>query len=333
MLSLILLLTFAHAVLMVSAAIVISAQSTTIRSANLTASFIIVPVAFLLQGEAILIFWGNEDVLWYAIVGVTILSGLLVRLGLAHFKREYLLGREIDTLNFKNISAVFMKQFWGDAKSLFNWYRVTIGPALRQLAMPMTIIGLLGVISILVAYYWVTMNLPSYIEITPERKEALREMISNNIQGLDSLDEILPVPLLFFYNARTILVEFFIGLISFGTLGVTLFIGNFALIGGVLGAANLIELSPFLLFAAGILPHGIFELAAITIATAALLRVGALLVTPNTERSLGETLLLAVADWFKVFVGVVLPLLAVAAVIEIYATTYFLKLVKPFLFL
>jgi uncharacterized membrane protein SpoIIM required for sporulation/ABC-type transport system involved in multi-copper enzyme maturation permease subunit len=331
MLTLILLLTFAHAVLMVSAAIVISAQSTTIRSANLTASFIIVPVAFLLQGEAILIFWGNEDVLWYAIIGVTILSGLLVRLGLAHFKREYLLGREIDTLNFKNISAVFMKQFWGDAKSLFNWYRVTILPALRQLALPTSIIGLLGLVSILGAYYWVIANIPSYIEISPERTEAFRELVNNNIHSLDNLDEFMPVPRLFFYNARTILVEFFIGLISFGTLGVTLFIGNFALIGGVLGIANLIGFSPFLLFAAGILPHGMFELLAITIATAALLRVGALLVTPNTERSLGETFLLSLSDWFKVFVSVVLPLLAVAAVIEIYVTPLFIKLVIPYL--
>jgi uncharacterized membrane protein SpoIIM required for sporulation len=252
-------------------------------------------------------------------------------LGLAHFKREYLLGREIDTLNFKNISAVFMKQFWGDAKSLFNWYHVTIWPALRQLALPAIIIGLLGVVSILAAYYWVMANIPSYIEISPERTEAFRELVNNNIHSLDNLDEFMPVPRLFFYNARTILVEFFIGLISFGTLGVTLFIGNFALIGGVLGIANLIGFSPFLLFAAGILPHGMFELLAITIATAALLRVGALLVTPNTERSLGETFLLSLSDWFKVFVSVVLPLLAVAAVIEIYVTPLFIKLVIPYL--
>src|SRR5512139_3175450 len=101
MMTLILLLTFAHAVLMVSAAIVISVQATTIRAANLLASFIVVPVAFLLQGETILIFWGNEDVLWFAIVGVTLLATLLVRLGLSHFRREYLLGREIDTINLK----------------------------------------------------------------------------------------------------------------------------------------------------------------------------------------------------------------------------------------
>src|SRR5574342_608951 len=67
MMTLILLLTFAHAVLMVSAAIVISVQATTIRAANLMASFVVVPVAFMMQGETVLIFWGNESVLWLGI--------------------------------------------------------------------------------------------------------------------------------------------------------------------------------------------------------------------------------------------------------------------------
>ena len=112
MLALIFLLTFAHAVLMVSSAIVISVQATTIRAANLLASFVVVPVAFLLQGETVLIFWGNEDVLWYAIIGVTLLAGLLVRLGLSHFRREYLLGREIDTINIKWMGRTFQRSFY-----------------------------------------------------------------------------------------------------------------------------------------------------------------------------------------------------------------------------
>src|ERR1041384_1782464 len=119
MLTLILLLTFAHAVLMVSAAIVISVQATTIRAANLLASFVVVPVAFLLQGETILIFWGNEDVLGFAIVGVALLSALLVRLGISHFRREYLLGREIDTINLKWIGRTFRNRVNFTPKQVF----------------------------------------------------------------------------------------------------------------------------------------------------------------------------------------------------------------------
>src|SRR5918996_4173073 len=147
MLTLIFLLTFAHAVLMVSAAIVISVQATTIRAANLLASFVVVPVALLLQGETILIFWGNEDVLWYAIVGVTLLAGLLVRLGLAHFRREYLLGREIDTINLKWILRAFRNRFQGQAKSIAEWYRIELPLTLRQLRQPLMIVMGLSVIA------------------------------------------------------------------------------------------------------------------------------------------------------------------------------------------
>ena len=329
MLSLIFMLTFAHAVLMVSSAIVISVQATTIRAANLMASFVVVPVAFLLQGETVLIFWGNEDVLWFAIAGVTLLSGLLVRLGLAHFKREYLLGREIDTLNFKSMYRVFRDRFVGKSESVAGWYRMVLPHTLRQLKQPLAIVLIVGLASIFISYAWVVVNVPAYIDITPERTEEFRTFVTDNVASLDRLDKHLPAPLLFFYNARTTVVFLLMGLFSFGTLGLTLFMVNFVLVGGVLGAAELVGFSPLLTFVVGILPHGIFELTAVIIATAAMLKVGAQLVSTNTDKSLGETVLLSLADWFKVFVGLVLPLLAVAAVIEIYVTPALIKLVFP----
>ena len=331
MLALIFLLTFAHAILMVSSAIVISVQATTIRSANLMASFVVVPVAFLLQGETVLIFWGNEDVLWYAIVGVALLSTLLVRLGLAHFKREYLLGREIDTLNFKGMYRAFVNRFVGGARSIVDWYRAELPLTLKQLGYPLAIVVLLALITGIASYEWVVLNIPSYIEISPDRMDAVRDFMHNNLANLNSLDEQFPAPLLFFYNARTTVAFLLMGLVSFCTLGLTLFMFNIALVGGVLGAAQLVGFSLLLVFAAGILPHGVFELTAVILATAAMLKVGAQLVSPNTDKSLGEALLLSIADWFKVFIGLVVPLLAVAAVIEIYLTPVLIKMVFPLL--
>ena len=101
--------------------------------------------------------------------------------------------------------------------------------------------------------------------------------------------------------------------------------------GGVLGAAQLVGYSPWLAFAAGILPHGLFELTAIFLATAAMLKLGAQLVTPQTDQSLGEILLLSLADWFRVFIGIVLPFLAIAALIEIYITPVLIQLAFPYL--
>lgn len=331
MLALIFLLTFAHAVLMVSSAIVISVQATTIRAANLLASFIVVPVAFLLQGETILIFWGNEDVLWFAIIGVTLLSTLLVRLGLAHFQREYLLGREIDTINLKWIGRTFRNRFKGNATSVRDWYRSELPITLRQLRQPLMIVVGLGLVTGMISYLWVVAKVPAYLDLSPERVGEFRTFIADNLSNLDSLGQRLPAPILFYHNARTTVAFLLLGLVSFGTLGLTLFIGNVALVGGVLGAAHLVGYSPFVAFVAGILPHGMFELTAIFLATAAMLKVGAQLVTPQPDKSLGETLLISLADWFRVFVGIVLPFLAIAALIEIYLTPFLIKLAFPYL--
>lgn len=331
MLALIFLLTFAHAVLMVSSAIVISVQSTTIRSANLLASFVVVPVAFLLQGETILIFWGDEEVLWYAIVGVTLLSALLVRLGLSHFRREYLLGREIDTLNFKLMWRRFRERFMGQATSVFEWYRSELPQTLRQLRQPLAIILVLSLVAGVASYLWVVEYVPSHIDLTAERTDRIRTLVSQNLGNLNNLEQTVPAPLLFFHNARTTVVFLLLGLVSFATLGVTLLLLNMGLVGGVLGGASLIGYSPLLVFVSGILPHGIFELTAVFLAAAAMFKVGAQLVTPQTEKSLGEVLLLSLADWLRVFVGLVVPLLAVAAVIEVYVTPLFLKMAFPYL--
>ena len=331
MMALILLLTFAHAVLMVSAAIVISVQATTIRAANLMASFVVVPVAFLLQGETALIFWGNEDVLFLAVLGLTILSGLLIRLGLAHFKREYLLGREIDTLNFKSIGRTFYKRFSGNATSIFEWYRIELPATLRQLWHPFLIVVGIAIITVVSSYAWVVINVPKFIEITPQRVQEIQGYVSANLGNLDILDESAPAPWIFLSNVRTLVAFLVAGLLSFSTLGLALFILNMSLIGGVLGGASLIHFSPLVVFSVAILPHGLFELTAVFLATAAVLRAGAVLVTPQPDKSMGEVFLLSLADWFRVFLGLVVPLLAIAAVVEVYVTPQIIKLAFPYL--
>jgi hypothetical protein len=42
-------------------------------------------------------------------------------------------------------------------------------------------------------------------------------------------------------------------------------------------------------------------------------------------------LLISLADWLRIFVGVVLPLLAIAALIEIYLTPLLIQLAFPYL--
>lgn len=319
------LLTSAHATLMVSAAIVISVQSTSVKAANLLASFIVVPVAILMQGEAVLLFWGNENVLWLAIAGVMIISLLLIRVGIAHFQREYLLGREIDTFNLRWIWQTYWKNFLGGAYSIGNWYRIVVGPALRRIAPAFLIMVAIAVVSIWLSYSWVNDNVAKVlVNASSERIKEIQDT-ARELPGLSSLKDNINAPFLFLNNMRAVVVIFFAGLFSFGVMGILLYMVNIGLIGGVFSVFQLLGVQIGPLFLNGILPHGIFEIPALMLGSAAVLYVGVSIVTPQTGKSMGEVILELLADWTKIFIGLVVPLLAVAAMIEAYITPILLQ--------
>ena len=314
------LLTVAHAVLMVSAAIVFSIQSTSVKAANLMASFIIIPVALLMQGESALLFWGNNQVLWLAVVAVLIMAGLIIRLGLAHFQREYLLGREIDILNLRWMWRTFWGYFKGDAHSVFGWYRNSLGATLRKLWRPILLLTVLAILGVGIAYIWSVGNLQTYLDsVEPDQ---LAELQSRLIRAgdLSEFSGELTAPSLFLHNLQATLLIGFFGLFSFGVLGVILYLVNTSVIGVLFGLFQLMDYDLLPLIAAGILPHGIFEIPALILSCAAVLHIGLVLVTPQAGRTVGEVLLEALADWARVAIGLVVPLLAIAAVIESYVT-------------
>src|SRR5688572_26927782 len=198
------LLTTAHAFLMVSAAIVISVQSTSVKAANLLASFIVIPVAILMQGEAVMLFWGNEKVLWLAIVGVMIIALLLIRVGIAHFHREYLLGREIDVINMSWIWRTFLINFFGGAQSLSVWYKSVLGSALRRLLPATLTLLLIAGVSIWMGYDWSMNNVPRAIEMaTPEQVDKFSREL-NEFPDVRTFREGLSAPFLFMNNTRAI---------------------------------------------------------------------------------------------------------------------------------
>ena len=310
----------AHAVLMVSAAIVISVQSTTVRAANLLASFIVIPVAVLMQGESVLLFWGTDRVLWLAVAGVVIMAGLLVRLGLAHFQREYLLGREFDSLNLRWIARTFWNEFRGQAVTPFGWYRREVGRALGQLVTPLLIMVGIAVCGYLLSYEWTTVNMTHMLSSATAKDFSGIIQDARQSVGLAEVNQHLAASFIFANNLRATFLVFLAGLVSFSVLGVMVYLLNVGLIGAVLGIFKLVGYSPLALFAAGLLPHGIFEIPALMLSTAIVLRMGAVLVTPQMGKSMGQILLEQLASWLKVFLGLVIPLLALAAVIEAYIT-------------
>ncbi len=312
------LLTSAHAFLMVSAAIVISVQSTSVKAANLLASFIVIPVAILMQGEAVMLFWGNDQVLWLAVAGVTIIALLLIRMGIAHFEREYLLGREIDVINLRWIWKTFWQNFLSGARSLPQWYRMAVFSSLRRMMPAVFALVLVACVSVWLGYDWVMDNMPTVIaKASPEDLSKLEKGI-RNLPDLASLRDHISAPFLFLNNTRAVVLIFLAGLVSFSVLGVLIYMLNVSLLGGVFAVLGLLGLSPAPVFAAGVLPHGIFELPALLFGAAAMLYFGVSIVTPQTGKSLGQVILERMADWTKIFIGLVVPMLLLAALIETY---------------
>ncbi len=316
-------LTGVQAVLMVSGAMVLSTQATSVRGANLLASFIVIPMALLIQGEAIMMFWGNHQILWLAVVAVALMAALIVRLGVAHFQREALLGREIDVLNLRWMGRTFWKAFRGQATSLWVWYQIEVGGALRRIKVSILVLLVLGIFGIAAGYIYTSVELPSLL--TKTSQQDVRELVQGVFGAPMGSD--ITFQFIWGHNLQAVALISLLGLFSFGVLGVLSYVINMGVIGAVLGAFQVFGYSPVLLALAGILPHGIFELTALTLAAATVLYIGALLVKPDASRTLGEVLLEALADMFKILLAVVVPLLTVAAVIETYLTPTLLALV------
>jgi len=94
----------------------------------------------------------------------------------------------------------------------------------------------------------------------------------------------------------------------------------FVLIGGITSvlAASGQDWVRFLV--AFILPHGVVEVPAVVIGLAYAIRIGAVILGPPRDFSVSEGILLALADFLRVLLFVVLPLLALAAVLEVFVT-------------
>ncbi len=179
---------------------------------------------------------------------------------------------------------------------------------------------LIAGVSIWMGYDWINKNVAETIaKASPEDLAKVEERV-RDLPDLAEIRDNISAPFLFLNNTRAVALIFLAGLVSFSVLGILLYMVNIGLIGGIFALLQLLGLQPVPIFLAGVAPHGIFEIPALMIGSAVVLYVGASLVTPQTGKSMGEVILELMADWAKIFVGVVVPLLAIAALIEAYIT-------------
>lgn len=315
LLLLVICITTVQAFLMVAGAVVVSCQATSVRSANLLSSFIILPVAFLIQGESLVMFWGNYSTLWWVVFGLAIFSILLIRVGLAHFQREELLGREIDVLNFRWGWQVFRSQFIESANNLKEWYRIVIPSTIGRMRWAIVVVVLTSIGAVLTGAYLIK----EFPVILPESGNGYTDKIQNLIQYWP-LFSLAPAASIWWQNVRALLVGLLLGIFSFGILGLMPLFITLAVVGYLFQILATNGLPAGLFIGGLILPHGVIEIPAAILATAAVIYAGARLATPDTTETFGETWVRSIADWTKIMLGVVMPLLIVAAVIETWIT-------------
>ncbi len=317
-----------EALAMVAGAVVVSSHSTSVRASNLLASFIIIPMALLIQAEAALLFWRQYDAIWAVIVGLAVVDIALVRSGMSVFNREEILARDFDTFSVRRMWSR-VRFYWSAPPGTIPTdggapTRVTLGrlysehlPGLlasHRGALATSLLVMVGG-TLLGAAVAGLFPLPSEIQLSGFSAADF----SRDWPELSFLPR-LAVLDVFVHNTRALVLGAAFAAVSFGVVPLLLLVLPMGVVGFMTAQAPLLGASPGAFLAGFIMPHGIVELPAALLATAFALQIGASLMAPHPGRTIGETILLGLVNFTKVFLLLVLPLLFAAAALEVLVT-------------
>ncbi len=342
----IVVLTTVQALVMVTGAVVISSQTTSTRAANLLASTIILPVSLLVIVESLIMVKPSARyMLWYIAAGLVVVIILFVRTGARIFNREELLGRAIDKLNLKWAWRIFVDQFAGgesDYKGInvFRLYRLSVLPALGRLRSAMVVIAIIIVASFIMGWL-LTDRWPLPLDgqeidkgpyyddqyyVLYAGQPPTDELVMENLRDLWNQGNADPgkVVSVVTINVRILIAAGIMGLFTFGVLSLLVVMLPFVILGFILGSVVASGLDP-LPFIMAVVPHGVVEIPAIIIAGAAALRAGSVITKPAPRMTVGEAWLRALSDAIKIGIGVVLPMLIIAGILEVHLTPYFVE--------
>ncbi len=316
---LVVVLATVQAAVMVAVAVVISSQTTSVRAAGLLASFIILPIGGLIMAESFLIISASPEWPWAFVIALGLVAAIFIRMGIHMFDREELLIRDIDQLDLKKGWRIFWDRLTAIKPGRLGWYRVTF----RLIAgwrLPIAVMVIVWLGALLLGY-----NQASKFALPDSMLTDLPSVMSENIRLLQTASVTDPLLtggislLILFQNLRALLIQAVLGVFSFGVVAAMVFMLPWGLIGYLAGQFSLAGANPFAIIPF-VLPHGIIELPAVLLASTAILRWGATTIAIPPGRSLGEIWLEAGADFFRVLVGVTLPLLVVASLLETFLT-------------
>ncbi len=306
---------------MVTGAVVVSSQTTSTRAANLLASFIIIPMSMLVMLEgSIMVQPHQRYLLWYIMVGLLVTVDTAGSHGRADLQpRGTAWPRRSISLTCAGRSASIWAEVRGpigDHFTLGRWYRLSVFPAVRSLRSAASVVLLCAVAAFIGG--WIAAGVWT---VPLDQFDANDETLMDRLQYWLEAGQSNPQLVVFaaMQNIRVLLAATILATFTFGVLALVLTMIPFGIFGFIIGQVVLSGLSP-LPFLLGIIPHGIAEVPAILLAGAAALRLGSIITRPPDDTAVGEAWLRAVGGAIKVGVGVVLPLLIVAAMLEVWLT-------------
>jgi uncharacterized membrane protein SpoIIM required for sporulation len=316
----VLLLSLMQALVMVAGAVVVSSQSTSVRAANLLASFIIIPMAFLIQVEAFTMFLANYYTLWFILLGLVVVLLILIRMGVRTFNREELLGRELDELNL----GALVKSWWAKTlakrtgptkRSAWQWYRVEVLGQLVSLRLEILVVILCMAGAIYLGIqYAETYQFPEGMLQTAEFGTRFDQVVADlGFTGVNGFTFV------FVQNLRVLAVASVLAVFSFGILMLLIVMVPVALSSFLIVQLVAAGLDPVAAFAA-IIPHSLLEIPAAIIATAAALRIGAVIIAPPPNKTVGDAWMDALAGATRIWFCLILPMLILAAIAEVALT-------------
>ncbi|MBK9943207.1 MAG: stage II sporulation protein M [Kouleothrix sp.] len=322
------LLITTKAIVMVASAVIISSHTTSVRAANLLASFVLLPTATIVQLEAILIIGRTEralSVLWIIVLLLSTMAIALIRTGMGAFNREEILSREHEQLNLRQVgrtwktffreyqpAGVAPDQYRHDRFTAGRFYRHELPALLRDYRLPLLVALIAAASGVLGGgYVGNTYRLP------------MLDAYLNNV-GNPPLPSLGLALLIAANNIRVAALSSIFSLFVFGAFAFLVPAVAFAQIGFV--ASSLADrggswlalghTSPLQFVLAYVLPHGMIELPAALLSAALGIRVGAALMAPPKGFTVGQNILWSLAQFAKVWIFVLIPLFVLAGLIE-----------------
>jgi uncharacterized membrane protein SpoIIM required for sporulation/ABC-type transport system involved in multi-copper enzyme maturation permease subunit len=331
----IILLTTVQALVMVTGAVVVSSQTTSTRAANLLASFIIIPMTLLIQGESAIMFLAPDaesangiGALWAIIGGMVVVVILLLRVGNSLFNREELLGRTLDKLEIRGTLAKIWRgvravdEKGTPARNLAEWYRLGVRASIRRLGLAVRISVLVFVVALIGGYL---IGLSPQWQLHLPQNLPLRS-IAGEINGYTGyFFGSSPVLAIAWQNGRILLGAALVAMFTFGAGALILTPAVYLILGYILSQIVLAGYNPAFMIPA-ILTHGIVEIPVIVLATAAALNLGAVITRPPRGSTVGQAWTQALSDLIRLALGLIIPGLLIAAVLEAYVTPITIRL-------